>query len=61
MWYADALLGPAIWVLLNMIAMQRGEPSVVASLYRLMPRLVLALNFIAVGESIRPRRITGGC
>ena len=43
-----------------MIAMQRDEASVVASLYRLAPLFVFALSYIVLGESLQPKQIVGG-
>jgi drug/metabolite transporter (DMT)-like permease len=43
-----------------MIAMQRGETSIVASLYRLGPLFVFVLSYIVLGESLRPKQIVGG-
>jgi uncharacterized membrane protein len=43
-----------------MIAMQRDEASIVASLYRLTPLFVFALSYVVLGESLRPRQIGGG-
>jgi uncharacterized membrane protein len=44
-----------------MIAMQREEASIVASLYRLIPIFVFALSYIALGETLQPKQIVGGC
>jgi drug/metabolite transporter (DMT)-like permease len=44
-----------------MIALQRDEASTVAALYRLAPLFVFALSYFALGESLRPRQIVGGC
>jgi uncharacterized membrane protein len=44
-----------------MIAMQRDEASIVASLYRLAPVFVFVLSYVVLGESLRPKQITGGC
>lgn len=43
-----------------MIALQRDETSIVASLYRLTPVFVFALSYVVLGESLRPRQIVGG-
>lgn len=43
-----------------MIAMQRDEASIVASLYRLSPLFVFALSYVALGESLQPKQIFGG-
>jgi len=43
-----------------MIAMQGGEPSIVASLYRLTPLFVFVLSHAVLGESLEPRQIIGG-
>src|SRR5205085_8113975 len=43
-----------------MIAMQRDEASIVASLYRLTPIFVFALSYIVLGENLGPRQIVGG-
>ena len=43
-----------------MIALQRDEASIVASLYRLAPLFVFALSYMILGESLRPRQIVGG-
>lgn len=43
-----------------MIALQGGEPSVVASLYRMTPLFVFALSYAVLGESVQPRQIVGG-
>jgi len=43
-----------------MIAMQRDEASIVAPLYRLAPLFVFVLSYIVLGESLRPKQITGG-
>ncbi|HVC63187.1 MAG TPA: DMT family transporter [Acetobacteraceae bacterium] len=43
-----------------MIAMQRDEASIVASLYRLAPLFVFVLSYVTLGESLRPRQIAGG-
>ena len=43
-----------------MIALQRDEASIVASLYRLAPVFVFALSYAVLGESLRPTQIVGG-
>jgi drug/metabolite transporter (DMT)-like permease len=43
-----------------MMAMQRGEASIVASLYRLSPLFVFVLSYLVLGESLRPKQIAGG-
>jgi drug/metabolite transporter (DMT)-like permease len=43
-----------------MIALQRDDASIVASLYRLAPLFVFALSYLVLGESLRPRQIVGG-
>lgn len=43
-----------------MIAMQRDEASVVASLYRLAPLFVFVLSYTALGESLHPKQLAGG-
>ena len=43
-----------------MIAMQRDEASIVASLYRLAPLFVFVLSYIALGEGLQPKQIVGG-
>lgn len=43
-----------------MIAMQRDEASIVASLYRLVPIFVFVLSYAVLGESLRPKQIIGG-
>jgi uncharacterized membrane protein len=39
-----------------MIAMQRDEASIIASLYRLAPLFVFLLSCIALGESLQPKQ-----
>jgi len=43
-----------------MIAMQRNEASIVASLYRLTPLFTFALSYAALGENLRLTQIFGG-
>jgi len=43
-----------------MIAMQRDEASIVASLYRLTPVFVFVLSYAVLGESLRLKQIIGG-
>jgi uncharacterized membrane protein len=43
-----------------MVAMQRGEAGIVASLYRLTPLFVFALSYVFLDESLRSRQIIGG-
>lgn len=43
-----------------MIAMQRDEASIVASLYRLAPIFVFVLSYVVLGESLRLKQIIGG-
>jgi drug/metabolite transporter (DMT)-like permease len=42
-----------------MIAMRRDETSVIALLYRLTPLFVFALSYVALSESLWPKRIAG--
>jgi drug/metabolite transporter (DMT)-like permease len=63
-WQAAVLMGAGALLVSScmpyMIAMQRNEASVVASLYRLTPLFVFALSNVVLGESLRPRQIIGG-
>jgi drug/metabolite transporter (DMT)-like permease len=43
-----------------MIALQRDEASIVASLYRLLPLFVFALSYVILGETLQLRQIGGG-
>ena len=43
-----------------MVAMQRGEASIVASLYRLTPLFTFILSYVVLNEGLRPRQILGG-
>jgi drug/metabolite transporter (DMT)-like permease len=42
-----------------MIAMQRDEASIVASLYRLAPVFVFVLSYVVLGETLRLKQIVG--
>ena len=63
-WQAFFLVGAGALLVASyipyMIALQRDEASIVASLYRLAPLFVFALSYMVLGESLRPRQIAGG-
>jgi uncharacterized membrane protein len=63
-WQAFFLVGAGALLVASyipyMIALQRDEASIVASLYRLAPLFVFALSYMVLGESLRPRQIVGG-
>jgi drug/metabolite transporter (DMT)-like permease len=63
-WQAFLLIAAGVLLVASyvpyMIALQRDEASIVASLYRLAPLFVFALSYLVLGESLRPRQIAGG-
>jgi len=63
-WQAFSAMGAGVLLVASyipyMIAMQRGEASIVASLYRLAPLFVFVLSYIVLGESLEPKQIVGG-
>lgn len=63
-WQPFFLMGAGVLLVASympyMIALQRDEASIVASLYRLAPLFVFALSYLVLGESLRPRQIVGG-
>jgi drug/metabolite transporter (DMT)-like permease len=63
-WQAFLLVAAGVLLVASyvpyMIALQRDEASIVASLYRLAPLFVFALSYLVLGESLRPRQIVGG-
>lgn len=63
-WQAFSVMGAGVFLVASyipyMVAMQRDEASIVASLYRLGPLFVFVLSYIALGESLQPRQIIGG-
>lgn len=63
-WQALFVMGAGVLLVASyipyMIAMQRDEASIVASLYRLAPVFVFVLSYPALGESLRPQQIVGG-
>jgi drug/metabolite transporter (DMT)-like permease len=64
-WQACFVMGAGVLLVGSyvpyMIALQRGEASVVAPLYRLVPIFVFVLSYAALGESLRSKQIIGGC
>jgi drug/metabolite transporter (DMT)-like permease len=63
-WQAFSVMGAGVLLVASyipyMIAMQRDEASIVASLYRLAPLFVFVLSYITLGESLQPKQIAGG-